>query len=414
VALMHALVFENSMPRIVATKLLSALTPSAFVGPLAPLQLREIPEPALPADDWVVLRTRLCGVCGSDTKQVYLNGSFDNPMTAWISFPQVLGHEVVATVERVGAGAGRRRTGERVVLNPWLSCATRGLAPCEWCERGDLAQCLNFRGGHLAPGIHHGNSRQATGGFAPLLPAHESQCIPVPDEISDEAAVLADPFSVSLHSILHSPPPASGGCALVYGVGTLGLCAIAILRALHPTVRVLAVARFAHQARLASKLGAHAVLAHAPARSVIEGVAKETGAEAVQPWRGLPVLNGGVDVVYDTVGKPDTLEVGLRVTRSRGRISVTGVEAPRRFEWTPLYFKEIAVIGSNAFGVEQIGERRQHAMEWYFELVRTRGIDLTPILTHRFALADWRRAFRAGYDQGASGAVKLLFDYRVR
>jgi threonine dehydrogenase-like Zn-dependent dehydrogenase len=102
------------------------------------------------------------------------------------------------------------------------------------------------------------------------------------------------------------------------------------------------------------------------------------------------------------------------VTRSRGRISVTGVEAPRRFEWTPLYFKEIAVIGSNAFGVEQIGERRQHAMEWYFELVRTRGIDLTPILTHRFALADWRRAFRAGYDQGASGAVKLLFDYRVR
>jgi threonine dehydrogenase-like Zn-dependent dehydrogenase len=410
---MQALVFENSMPRIVATKLLSAFGAGAFVGPLAPIRMRDIPEPALPADDWVVLRTRLCGVCGSDAKQVFLNGSFDNPMTAWISFPQVLGHEVVATVERVGPAVRQRRVGERVSLNPWLSCAPRGLPECEWCRRGDLAQCLNFRRGRLAPGIHHGNSSQATGGFAPLLPAHESQCIPVPDDVPDEAAVLADPFSVSLHSILHSPPPESGGVALVYGAGTLGLCAVAILRALHPSVRVLAVARFAHQARLAERLGAHGVLPHAPARAVIEGVAEQTGAEAIEPWRGLPVLNGGVDVVYDTVGKPETLEVGLRVARSRARISVTGVEAPRRFEWTPLYFKEIAVVGSNAFGFEERAGRRQHAFEWYFELVRSRALDLTPILTHRFPLAAWRDAFRVGFDQGASGAVKLLFDYRA-
>jgi threonine dehydrogenase-like Zn-dependent dehydrogenase len=408
---MRALVFENSPPRIVATKLFSLLTPRAFVGPLAPMQLREVPDPALPADDWLVLRTRLCGVCGSDTKQIYLNGSFDNPMTGFISFPQVLGHEVVGTVERVGPAVRTRKPGDRVVLNPWLSCVTRGLPLCEWCQRGDLAQCLNFRRGALEPGIHHGNSAQATGGFAPFLPAHESQCIPIPDGVSDEAAVLADPFSVSFHSIVHAPPP-EAGIALVYGCGTLGLCAIAALRALHPGVRVLAVARFAHQGRLATKLGAHAVLPHAPARELIAAVARETSAEEVQPWRGLPVLNGGVDVVYDTVGKPDTLEVGIRVTKSRGRISVTGVEAPRRFEWTPLYFKEIAVIGSNAFGVEALGGRRQHAMEWYLELIRTHGVDVTPILTHRFALDDYRAAFLTGHDQGASGAVKMLFDYR--
>jgi threonine dehydrogenase-like Zn-dependent dehydrogenase len=407
---MRALVFENSPPRILATKLLSLLTPQAFVGPLAPIRLREIPDPELPADDWLVLRTRLCGVCGSDTKQVYLNGSYDNPMTAFISFPQVLGHEVVAAVERVGPAVRTRRPGDRVVLNPWLSCVTRGLPLCEWCRRGDLAQCLNFRRGAIEPGIHHGNSAQATGGFAPFLPAHESQCIPIPDAVSDEAAVLADPFSVSFHSILHAPPP-ERGVALVYGCGTLGLCAIAALRALHPGVRVLAVARFVHQGRLAEKLGAHAVLPHAPARKLISAVARETSAEEVQPWRGLPVLNGGVDVVYDTVGKPDTLEVGLRVTKSRGKISVTGVEAPRRFEWTPLYFKEIAVIGSNAFGVEELAGRRQHAMEWYLELIRTHGVDVTPILTHRFALDDYRAAFLAGHDPDASGAVKMLFRF---
>ena len=406
---MRALVFENSLPRLIATKLLSSLSPRAFVGPLAPIQLREVAEPTPPAPDWLVLRTRLCGLCGSDYKQVFMNGAFDNPMTSMISFPQVLGHEVVATVESVGPSVRARQVGERVVLNPWLSCVTRGLPLCAWCERGELAQCLNFTRGALPPGIHHGNSAGAPGGFAPRLPAHESQCIPVPDGVSDEAAVLADPFAVSLHAILHHPP--EGELALVYGSGTLGLLAIAILRALHPSVRVAAVARYPHQARLAEKLGAELVLPHAPARAVVEGAARFAGSELHEPWRGLPMLRGGFDVVYDTVTSPGTLEIGVRVARSRARIVALGVEPPRRFEWTPLYFKEIALCGSNAFGMETWQGRRQHAMEWYFEWLREGRVDAAPIITHRFALDRYRDAFLACRDQGASGAVKVLFEY---
>jgi len=405
----RALVFENSLPRLIATKLLSSLSPRAFVGPLAPIQLREVAEPTPPAPDWLVLRTRLCGLCGSDYKQVFMNGAFDNPMTSMISFPQVLGHEVVATVESVGPSVRARHVGERVVLNPWLSCVTRGLPLCAWCERGELAQCLNFTRGALPPGIHHGNSAGAPGGFAPRLPAHESQCIPVPDGVSDEAAVLADPFAVSLHAILHHPP--EGELALVYGSGTLGLLAIAILRALHPSVRVAAVARYPHQARLAEKLGAELVLPHAPARAVVEGAARFAGSELHEPWRGLPMLRGGFDVVYDTVTSPGTLEIGVRVARSRARIVALGVEPPRRFEWTPLYFKEIALCGSNAFGMETWQGRRQHAMEWYFEWLREGRVDAAPIITHRFALDRYRDAFLACRDQGASGAVKVLFEY---
>ncbi len=412
---MRALVFENSLPRLAATRVLSLFGPGAFVGPLAPLQLREIPEPSLPAPDWLLLRTRLCGVCGSDAKQVFLGGALDNPMTALISFPQVLGHEVVGTIEAVGPAVRERCVGERVVLNPWLSCAPRGLDPCAWCRRGELAQCENFTRGVISRGIHHGNSSQATGGFAPLVPAHESQCIPIPDDVSDETAVLADPFSVSLHAVVHHPPPESGtaesGTALVYGCGTLGLLAVVILRALHPRVRVLAVSRYAHQAELARHFGAHSVLPHAPTRRLVEEIGELLGAEMREAWRGLPMLNGGVDVIYDTVTSPETLEVGVRVAAPRARVVGLGVEPPRRFEWTPLYFKELALVGSNAFGVEQLEGRRQHAMEWYLELVRRRGLDATPIVTHRFALADYRRAFLACRDQGASGAVKVLFDH---
>ena len=322
----------------------------------------------------------------------------------------LLRHEVVASVNEVGPGVRTLARGDRVVLNPWLSCAPRGLPPCAWCERGELAQCLNFTRGVIEPGIHHGNSAQATGGFAPRLPAHESQCIPVPDDVSDEAAVLADPFAVSLHAILHHPPT-PGGSALVFGCGTLGLLAIAILRVLHPSVRVIAVARFDHQRRLAERLGAERVLAHEPARELIADVSAALDVEQLEPWRGLPMLNGGVDIVYDTVTAPKTLEVGVRVTRSRGKIVALGVEIPRRFEWTPLYFKELSLVGSNAFAIEEWQGRRMHAMEWYFELLRDAELDATAILTHRFRLEDYPEAFLSCWDQGRSGAVKVLFEF---
>lgn len=227
--------------------------------------------------------------------------------------------------------------------------------------------------------------------------------------MSDEAAVLADPFSVSLHAILKAPPP-EGGTALVYGCGTLGLLAIAILRMLHPRVRVLAVARFQHQALLAGEFGAERAFSHHPTRAVIEAIAEETHADIEEPWRGLPMLTGGVDVVYDTVSSAETFEVGVRSTRSLGSIVAIGVEPPRRFEWTPLYFKELSIMGSNGFGIEEIAGRRMHAMEWYFEFIRTRNIDLTPIITHRFSLNAYREAFMTCYAQGKHGAVKVMFD----
>ncbi len=406
---MQALITTNNAFRLVATKLLSYISPKAFVGRQSPMQLRDIAEPTLPAPDWLVAKTLLCGLCGSDYKQVFMNGRIDNPMTSMISWPQVLGHEVVAEVTRIGEKVSTRRVGERVLLNPWLSCVTRGLPSCTFCQQGKLAQCLNFGTGHIERGIHHGNSASATGGFAEQVPGHESQWFPIPDAISDEAAVLGDPFSVSFHAILKAPPQ-EHGTVLVYGCGTLGLLAIAILRAIHPTVKILAVARFDHQAQLAKKLGAHVVLPHHPTKQLVHAIAAETSADLNEPWAGLPMLNGGVDVVYDTVSSAETMEVGLRVTRSLGAMVIIGVEPSTTFEWTPLYFKEISIFGSNGFGIEEFEGQRKHAMEWYFEFIEQRGLDVTPIITHHYAMRDYRDAFMTCYDQGKSCAVKVLFN----
>jgi threonine dehydrogenase-like Zn-dependent dehydrogenase len=381
---------------------------------VTPMALQDVPDARPLAPDWVVLRTHLTGICGSDTKQVLMDfeGADDNPMTAFISFPQVLGHEVVGTVVEAGPAAEGVPVGQRVVLNPWLSCGPRGVdPPCPACRSGDYSVCWSFTEGRLSPGIHTGNATEATGGFAELVPAHRSMVIPVPDDVPDQVAVLGDPFAVSLHAVTRTPPPA-GGRALVYGAGALGTTATAILGALFAGVEVGVVARWPAQAALAEKLGAR-VFAPEPAEALVESLAEWSGGVLQRPWGGLPVAYpGGIDVVYDTVGAPGSVEVGLRVLAARGSLVQLGVSAPGRFEWTPWYFKELRLIGSNAFGIEEVEGRRQHGIAHYLDLVRDGRVDLGGMLTHTFPLERWRDAFTTLIDQGETGAIKVAFDLR--
>src|ERR1700729_4009779 len=192
---------------------------------LAPVRIEDVDDLPLPADDWVRVQTTFSGLCGSDVKQILLNGSRDNPLTALVSFPHVLGHEVV----------GRRMSdGARVVLNPWLSCVPRGIdPPCEACKAGRYPWCRNFRSGDLPVSIHLGNCAAAFGAHAERFAAHPAQLFAIPGGVSDEAAVLADPVSVSLRSILLAPPP-GGQPVLVYGSGPPAFAAGGLLRHLYP------------------------------------------------------------------------------------------------------------------------------------------------------------------------------------
>ncbi len=107
------------------------------------------------------------------------------------------------------------------------------------------------------------------------------------------------------------------------------------------------------------------------------------------------------------VGSTETTETALRLVDTAGSIVIVGVEPPGRFEWTPLYFKEVRVIGSNAFGVEDVGGVRKHAFEHYFDLVRG-GLDLTSLITHRFPLTRWQDAVLTVAQQSTTGSIKVL------
>ena len=396
--------------------------PPPGVGPLArnlaatPCALVELPDARPLRPDWVVVQPRLTGICGSDSKQVLLDfeGDTDSAMSGLCSFPQVLGHEVVGVVAELGPEATGVEVGQRVVLNPWLTCGPRGIEPaCPACTTGDLSLCWSFTSGDLSPGLHTGVSSDATGGYAELLPAHTSMLFPVPDAVDDEHAVFADPFAVSLHSVTRNPPP-PGGRALVWGAGALGSCAVAVLRALHPDVEVGVVARFDAQAALAEHLGAHAVFGLGTQLELVERLAAWSGGvlkPTMEGLDGVPMCHpGGIDVVYDTVARPETLEVASRVLAARGTLVQSGVHPPGRWEWSPLYFKELRLVGSNAFGVEEVDGVRRHGIEHYLDLAASGRVDLTGLLTHTYGLSQWREAFLAIAEQGTTGAIKVAID----
>ncbi len=384
---------------------------------VTPVALRDIPDARPLRPDWLVTRPILTGICGSDSKQILLDfgeDDRDNALSGLCSFPQVMGHEVVAEVTELGPEAAGFEVGQRVVLNPWLSCAPRGISPlCPACQAGDYSLCWSFAAGDISPGIHTGVSSDATGGYAELMPAHSSMLFAVPDTVSNKQAIFADPFSVSLHSITRHPPPA-GGRVLVWGAGSLGCCAVAVLRTLYPDVEVGVVARFDAQARLAAELGAHHLFRLGTQEELLHALAAWSGGVLRPLMDGLPGLPmchpGGIDVAYDTVGKPETFEIEVRVLKARGTLVKSGVHAPGRWEWSPLYFKEISWVGSNAFGIEQVEGRRQHGIQHYLDLVVAGRIDLTAMLTHTFGLSQWQDAFYAIADQEHSGAVKVAID----
>lgn len=379
-----------------------------------PFGLHHVEDARVVRPDWVVARPILSGVCGSDAKLVlgdFGEGDVDNPMSAFSSLPHVPGHEVVAEVVAVGPEASGVDVGQRVVLNPWLTCRPRGIdPPCPACRSGDLSLCWNFTNGSMGPGVHVGVTTDAPGAWAELLAAHDSMFIPVPDAVSDELAVLADPFAVSMHAIVRHPPP-PGGRALVYGAGALGCTSVAALRALYPDVEVAVVARFDAQAAEVARLGAHKVVRHEPRAELVDEIAAWSGGVLHAPFDGLPVAHpGGIDVVYDTIARPETMEVGVRLLRERGTLVQSGVSTPGRWEWTPVYFKELTIAGSNAFGVEEVDGVRKHAIAHYLDLTAAGRVDLSGMLTHRFALEQWWDALKVLSRQERSGAIKVAFE----
>lgn len=376
-----------------ALRLFGSRLPRLTGGWMPWLSLDRYDPPPLPDSDWVRVRPLLSGVCGTDL--ALLTGHASSILSPFASFPAVLGHEVVGVVEG---------SGQRVVVDPVISCAVRGLDPCRRCAAGAARFCERAAGSErLGPGLLIGYCADLPGGWSTGMIAHRSQLHAVPEPLSDDAAVLIEPFSVALHAVLAEPPD-PGQPVLVIGAGTLGLCTVAALRLVAPEAPVVVVARHAFQRQLAERLGAE------PAESAVRAATSRAAARAYRSILGRTVLSGGFAQVYDAVATRSSLADAMRTTAPGGRLGLVGGPGELgSLDWTLAWARELRIHGTYVYGAEPSAAGVHTMDEAMRLLVAHPEVALGELVTHRFTLDEWRRAMSVALSRGRSEALKVVF-----
>lgn len=396
---------EVTLPRVVVTRILGRLTRSAYWGPTAPLHYVEIPSPVLPGNRWVRVQNRLSGICGSDLHLAFADGDLRVvPAAVPGNERNYLGHEVVGEVVEVGQAVRRVRVGQRVVLQQAAfsnNCLIREAdLLCSRCAAGETNLCEGPREGGLRP---------VGGGWGDEMVVHESQLFVVPDDVTDEQAVLIEPAAVGVRSVLRRMPEA-GGRALVIGCGTIGLTTLQALLIAAPDVEVTCLARYPFQGELASAFGAHRVVV---GRVSYEMLAEITGGTRYTGALGNETIVGGFDVVYDAVGREQTIHDALRWTRSGGAVVLVGIDyRPMKLDLTPVWYQEVDLIGTAWHGQEMWEGRRMSTFDLVTEWLQRGDLQLERLITHRFPLSQYPQALQVSSDK-SSRAVKALFDLQV-
>jgi threonine dehydrogenase-like Zn-dependent dehydrogenase len=395
-----ALELYRSVPRYVAARAVGKRLPGLIAGPLAPLRLVSRDEPIPPAQGWGRVAPRLAGICGSDLATIAGKSSFY--FSPLVSMPFVPGHEVVGNlyddVEDVPAGT-------RVVLDPVLACAARGLPPCDSCAEGATGRCDRVTVGHVAPGLQTGYCADTGGGWSGMLVAHRSQLYPVPDAVADERAVLVEPLACAIHAAMRGRP-GPGDSVLVVGAGTVGILTLLALRELTEAGRITVVAKHRGQRDLARRFGATEVVGPGEA---VSAVRRASHAFRLQPERGSAFLLGGVDLAIECAGTRGSLELALRTTRAGGRVVLAGLPVAGA-DLTPVWFRELEVMGAYASGTESADGGRRRTFD--LAIAVASEVDLDGVMGATYPLASWREAIDHAMSAGRLGTPKVAFDPR--
>jgi threonine dehydrogenase-like Zn-dependent dehydrogenase len=412
---MRAVTFTFSIPKYLLGKALGGLSDAVVFGAPSAVSLADLAQPELPDESWVSVEMIAGGICGTDIGNlVYAASPILEPFA---SFPAVMGHEILARVVDVGPAVTRVRPGQRVAVDPIVSCAVRGYGAadmCPACTGGNPGACarsaekgrLTVGGRPMGAGISVGYHRDLPGGWGERLIAHESQIYPVSDAIDDRTAALIEPLAVATHAVLRNPP-AAGERVLVIGSGSIALATVWALRALGHDGELVAQTKRPQEAELARRLGAgEAVAPGGPARDALLA----TGARAYKPPVGPEVFaGGGYPLVFDCVASRASLDQALRFAAGRGRIVMLGCAAVlRRLDLTLVWARELSVLGSLGYGTERWEGESLHTFEVVQRLLSATGAPVADLVTHTYPLSQYRDALAAARHHRTSGAVKVL------
>ncbi len=415
---MNSITFTASPIRWATCKLLGLAWPGAYFSALSGVRYQPMPTPKLPTGDWVLCKTLLGGICGTDLNIVYLQQHPASLLQQYISWPVFLGHENVARIIETGPAVTEFQPGQRIMADPPIPCAARNIDPvCPACREGRPAVCCNFDRGSLPPGLGMGYNNFTGGSWSPYFVAHRSQIHVLPDDIPDEQAIFIDPISCSLHAVLQNLPSASEKI-LIFGAGVIGLGVIMALRALEIPAEITATVRHPYQADLAKKYGANRVVFwnRSCLDTAMSELAAATGARNLVTSRPIKTrfLQGGFDRLYDCTGKMGGLIHAQRLLRAGGKLVIAGTPQLGLMDMTCTWFRELTVIGATGRSIEMLPGRStpQHNYRHVIDLIREKKIDLSGLPLALFRQHEYKQALAGRRNRAQNHIIKSAFDFR--
>lgn len=326
------------------------------------LWLEDVPEPEVGPND-VLIQVHKTSICGTDLHIV----AWDEWASTTIPVPMVVGHEYMGVVVEAGTEVEGISIGQRVSGEGHIVCGR-----CRNCQAGRRHLCIRTQG----VGVNR------PGAFAQYVSIPGSNVQPIPDDISDDIGTILDPLGNAVHTALNFD--LVGEDVLITGSGPIGMMAIAITR--HVGARYIVVTDVNdYRLAIAETMGADAQL----------NMARDSLADTMA---SLGMLEG-FDVGLEMSGHPDALHDMISTMNNGGKIALLGIpptQAP--IDWNDIVFKGLTLQG--IYG-------RRMFETWYKMLAMLQtGLDVSAVITHRFAADDYEEAFEV-MRNGQCGKVIL-------
>jgi threonine dehydrogenase-like Zn-dependent dehydrogenase len=336
------------------------------------IRVEEVERPRAGVGD-AVIRVTLTTICGTDLH--ILRGEYE------VKPGLVIGHEPVGVIEELGAGVTGYEVGERVLVGAITPCGQ-----CRACLSGHLSQCGHGEGYEAIGGWRFGNTINGAQAEYLLVPNAQANLAKIPDELSDEQVVLLADIASTGFSGAESGNISIGDAVVVFAQGPIGLCATAGAKLMGATL-IIGVDGDDHRLAMAKRMGADVTLDYRTT-DVVEEVRKLTG--------------GGADVAIEALGTQQTFESALRCLRPGGTLSSLGVYSGK----LQIPYESFAAgIGDHRI-VTSLCPGGKERMRRLMEVVRSRRVDLTPLLTHTFPLEKITSAYEL-FGERLDGVLKV-------
>jgi L-iditol 2-dehydrogenase len=333
------------------------------------MEMQEVPTPAVVKSHDVMVRLKVVAVCGSDV-HYYVSGKIGSQV---VQYPFPVGHECAGVVEKVGDGVTRFRPGDRIAVDPAMSCGE-----CDQCKSGRPHTCreLRFLG---CPG-------QADGSLSEFIVMPEESCFPIPDHMNFDQAAISEPLAIGVYAVRRSVPVTDAAVGIL-GFGPIGM-----------SVQLAAMAKGATDIYVTDKIDERLKMARETGASYAGNVDKTDIVKDV-----LELVPGGLDVVFECCGQQEAIDQAIDLLKPGGELLIIGI--PEFDRWSfPVdkgRHKEITVRNVR---------RQNGAVEETLELIAGGTVDVSKMPTHRFPFTDSKQAFDlvAAY---RDGVMKAMIDF---